>query len=160
MSEKRHSRRHWFVDPKIQGALIGRVALYWSACLLAAGLMLWCSLAGSRPESLIYGGLGVVWMHFGPVLIASLLLLPIAIVDVIRFSNRFVGPLLRLRRSMRQLARGEHVAPIQFREGDYWQDLAEGFNGVLARVQAETPAAALGIWDGGWKEEDQTVAIA
>jgi hypothetical protein len=160
MSEKRRPRRHWFVDPKLQGALICRLVLYWSACLLATGLMLGCSLAGSRPESLIYGGLGVVWLHFGPVVIISMLLLPIMIVDVIRFSNRFVGPLLRLRRSMRQLARGEHVEPITFRRGDYWQDFADEFNAVLAHVQTEPLAIASGSWDGGWREEDQTVAIA
>ena len=42
----------------------------------------------------------------------ALALLPLVVVDVLRLSNRFVGPLLRLRRSLRQLARGEYVEPI------------------------------------------------
>ena len=49
------------------------------------------------------------------------------------------GPLVRLRRSMRALARGEHVEPIKFREGDFWQEFAEEFNAVAARVQGERP---------------------
>jgi hypothetical protein len=160
MSAKRYSRRYWFVDPRLQGALIRRLVLYWAACLAATGLMLWCSLAGTRPEALSHGQLGQVWVHFGPVVIVSLFLLPVMIVDVIRFSNRFVGPLLRLRRSMRQLARGEHVEPIEFRQGDYWLDLAEEFNAVVARTQGPPNVACSTDWDPGWNEDQQTVAIA
>ena len=64
-------------------------------------------------------------VYCGPVVIVSLLLLPLVIFDMIRFSNRFVGPLLRLRRSMRQLARGQRVEPLKFRSNDLWQDLAD-----------------------------------
>jgi hypothetical protein len=56
-------------------------------------------------------------------------------------SNRFVGPLVRLRRSMRKLARGEHVDPICFRDNDFWHDFANEFNAVAARVQKESPKA-------------------
>ena len=35
-------RRFIFVDPKIQGALVVRVALYWIMCLVTVGLMLLC----------------------------------------------------------------------------------------------------------------------
>jgi signal transduction histidine kinase len=79
-----------------------------------------------------------MWFSFRPVFLAAFLLLPLVIFDIIRFSNRFVGPILRLRRSMRQLARGEHVEPIKFRGTDFWQDFADEFNAVLARVQDRT----------------------
>lgn len=80
-----------------------------------------------------------MWFHYGPALIASLLLLPLVIADIVRLSNQFVGPLLRLRRSMRQLARGEYVEPIEFRDTDFWQDFADEFNGVVARIQEPAP---------------------
>ena len=75
-----------------------------------------------------------MWFFYGPAAIASFLLLPLVIVDIIRFSNRFVGPLLRLRRSMRALARGEYVEPIEFRDNDFWYDFADEFNAVRARI--------------------------
>ena len=52
-----------------------------------------------------------------------------------------VGPLLRVRRSMRALARGEAVEPIEFRGGDYWKEIADEFNAVRARVLACDAAA-------------------
>ena len=76
-----------------------------------------------------------MWFHFGPALVASFILLPLVVYDIIRTSNRFTGPLLRLRRSMRALAAGEQVKEIRFRDGDFWQDLAEDFNAVARRVQ-------------------------
>jgi signal transduction histidine kinase len=80
-----------------------------------------------------------MWFHYGPALIASILLLPLIVVDIVRMSNRFVGPLVRLRRSMRQLAQGEHVEPITFRDDDFWKEFADEFNAVLARVQGGDP---------------------
>ena len=76
-----------------------------------------------------------MWFFYGPAAIASFLLLPLVIMDVIRMSNRFVGPLLRLRRSMRALARGEDVEPIEFRDNDFWHDFADEFNAVNARIR-------------------------
>jgi hypothetical protein len=57
------------------------------------------------------------------------------IYDVVRMSNRFCGPLFRLRRSIRALSRGEHVDPISFREGDFWPEIAQEFNTLLVRAQ-------------------------
>ena len=51
-------------------------------------------------------------------------------------SNRFVGPIYRLRRSMRSLANGEEVDPVFLRDGDYWFDFAEDFNRVAAEMGA------------------------
>ena len=45
--------------------------------------------------------------------------------------------MLRLRRAMRELARGEDVQPVRFRDGDFWHDFAEEFNAIAARIQKE-----------------------
>lgn len=135
-------RKQLFVDSKVQGALAVRVVLYWAVCLLTILLMLlfWRIVTGpARPVSMHFADM---WFFYGPPAVASLLLLPLVIVDIVRLSNRFTGPLLRLRRSMRALARGEHVAPIEFRDGDFWQDFAEEFNQVLARVQGSNSVTA------------------
>jgi hypothetical protein len=136
MSDMKCQRKHLFVDLKVQGALVARVVSYWLFCLLGIILMLLCWQIITGPARMFYTQFDSMWFHYGPAMIASFILLPLVVVDVIRFSNRFVGPMLRLRRSLRQLVQGEDVEPIIFRDNDFWHDLAVDFNTLRARVQA------------------------
>jgi hypothetical protein len=136
MSNAKCQRKHLFVDPKVQGLLVGRIMLYWIVCLISTTLFLLCWRIVTGPARLFYTHFDDMWFHYGPVLIASLVLLPLVIIDIIRFSNRFVGPMLRLQRSMRQLAHGEDVEPIEFRNGDFWHEFAAEFNALRKRIQA------------------------
>ena len=140
MSRKENRRKKWFVDATLQTALVTRIVLYWAACVIdiAATLIFW--RIGTSAANSVNPRWDGIWFDYGPVLLALLLLLPLGIVDIVRFSNRFVGPILRLRRSMQRLARGEDVQPIQFRRGDFWQGFADEFNAVLARVQGHADA--------------------
>jgi hypothetical protein len=135
MSKTSFARKRLFVDPEVQGQLVLRVILYWVTCLITVALMVMCWRIVNGPARPFYRHLDDMWFHLGPALLASLLLLPIVVVDVIRVSNRFVGPLLRLRRSLRGLARGEEVEPIRFRQGDFWQGFADEFNSLVTRVK-------------------------
>jgi hypothetical protein len=119
-------------------------------------LMLLCWRIVTGPARFFYTHFDEMWFNFGPALIASLVLLPLVVMDIVRLSNRFVGPLVRLRRGMRALARGEAVQPIQFRQGDFWQDFAEEFNGVVARMQAleNRPAAGCPSHDENPSQEE------
>ena len=139
MANKKTLRKQLFVDPKVQGALVLRTVLYWVICLVTITLMLLCWRILTGPARMFYTHLDDMWFHFGPALVASTLLLPLVILDMIRLSNRFAGPLLRLRRSMRALAHGEHVEPIEFRDGDFWQEFANEFNTLAARLQDAAP---------------------
>ena len=132
--DKKTLRKHLFVDRKVQGALIARVVMYWVVCLITIALMLLCWDIITGPARMFYLHFDDMWFFYGPAAIASFLLLPLIIVDIIRVSNRFVGPMLRLRRSMRALARGEYVEPIEFRSNDFWYDFADEFNAVRARI--------------------------
>ncbi len=157
MSRVDQLRKRLFVDPKVQGTLVIRVLSYWIVCLVTVTLMLLCWSVLCTPR-LFYTHLDDMWFHYGAALVASLILLPMVIVDIIRVTNRFAGPMLRLRRSMRALARGEHVEPIRFREGDFWKEFADEFNAVVARVQRAdcTPQPAeneVGEQQGGSTEE-------
>ena len=132
--DKKALRKHLFVDRKVQGALIARVVMYWIVCLITIALMLLCWDIVTGPARVFYRHFDDMWFFYGPPAIASFLLLPLVILDIIRISNRFVGPLLRLRRSMRALARGEYVEPIEFRGNDFWYDFADEFNALRARI--------------------------
>ena len=117
MSSMKRLRTHLLVDPKIQGTLLVRVLLYWALGLIGMTMMLlfWRMLVG--PAGKFHSNFDEMWFYYEPALIASALLLPLVVMDVLRFSNQMVGPLLRVRRSMRALARGEYVEPIEFRGG-------------------------------------------
>lgn len=81
--------------------------------------------------------------YCGPVLVSTLVVLPLVLLDLMRVTNRFVGPLFRLRRDMRKLANGEAVAAVSFRKHDFWRETAEEFNAVIQRVrQLERELAA------------------
>ena len=138
MASKKSLRKQFFVDPKVQGALLWRVVLYWFTCLATMIIMLLCWRIVTGPARILYNQFDEMWFYYGPAFIVSLVVLPLVLIDLVRMSNRFAGPMLRLRRSMRALARGEHVEPIRFREKDFWRDFAEEFNAVVARVQGET----------------------
>jgi len=140
MSNMKSLRKRLFVDPKVQGALVARVVLYWVLCLITITLMLLCWRIMTGSARLFYTHFGEMWFFYGPAVVASFLLLPLVVIDIIRLSNRFVGPMLRLRRSLRALARGEHVEPLEFRDADFWHEFADEFNAVLRRVQGENSA--------------------
>lgn len=127
-------RKRLFVDAKVQGALLVRGVAYWLFALLAISLLLLCWRVWAVPGRPFAFHLDHLWYFYAPALFASLLLLPIVLVDIVKLSSRFVGPLVRLRNGMRALARGERVKPIRFRKGDFWQDFAQEFNAVAARM--------------------------
>ena len=138
-------RQRLFVDKSVQGALVRRVAMYWIVacwgifCVLA-GFPIGVTLAIGAQDGLTVGSLLYQsWLDFWPSLIASFIVLPVIVWDLLRLSHRFVGPMIRLRNGMRDLADGKQVHSIAFREGDFWCEFADEFNRVAARLEAATP---------------------
>ena len=132
---KKSSRRRFFVDPRLQLALVLRVALYWVVCTVVLALL------ASVQVLLTGGNLGYgvlidrVLVSFGPALVASVIVLPMLLFDCVRFSNRFAGPMFRLRDQLKQLADTGHAEPVKFRKGDFWYEMAQEFNRVAERMQ-------------------------
>lgn len=135
----RADRRSYFVDKKVQGALLARAARYW---LLSVVVVATLTVLGWM---FVSPGMGVLiqlrehlpWLLGGMfvALVVSLSVLPVILYDLAKMSNRFVGPMLRLRRAMGEAAAGEHVEPIHFRDHDYWQEFADAFNLLNNRLQ-------------------------
>src|SRR5207253_2535801 len=77
-------RSIFFIDRKVQGALVVRTAIYWVFCLFSVALMLICWSAFAGPPK-PFAALAVDLYHrYGPGLLASLMLLPVAAMDVVR----------------------------------------------------------------------------
>ncbi len=128
-------RSIFFIDRKVQGALIVRTCIYWLFCLFSVSLMLICWRAFSGPLRPFRVMAGEVYQQHAAVLLASLILLPITAMDVLRLSSRFVGPVSRMRSALEDLAAGRSIEPVQFRDDDYWRDLAGNLNEVAARLK-------------------------
>jgi hypothetical protein len=139
---KNNKRTINFIDKSVQGALMIRFVGYWAACLVIMFgmlasvpiMMAVCCLFDESPTlaQITYD----TWKLFWPSMLAALLILPAVLWDLTRMSNRFVGPIYRLRRSMRSLANGDEVAPVILRDGDFWFDFAEDFNRVASKMGA------------------------
>ncbi|HZZ82053.1 MAG TPA: hypothetical protein VFE62_26370 [Gemmataceae bacterium] len=70
-----------------------------------------------------------------PAFILLLVLVPVMAWDTIRFTHRLVGPLVRFRKTIQDLAAGEPVRPIKLREGDYLTEMRDEFNAMLEELQ-------------------------
>lgn len=132
----RNQRKKYFVDRQVQGALVCRTVAYVSLVLMLVSLL--SALCVTVMEGPLSGSQLAerMWSKLGPAWVASILLIPIVVIDCIRLSNRFAGPMLRLRRAMKDLAAGKDVAMIKLRKGDFWYDFAEDFNGMLIERKA------------------------
>lgn len=141
MKRKKSERRgRLFADFGVQGQLLKHVFLHWIGFLLGtAAILVLIEMLSGTP-----GGLGRVRRMHAPTLVAIIMLAPIFIVDMIRFSHRFVGPVVRLRREMKDLAEGKINSPLEFRDGDYWHDLADDFN-AIAKQLAESKRVAKNV---------------
>ena len=132
----RHSnqRGKYFVDRSVQGALLLRTAANWGLFLLLTGLFILCVevITGHSPREAITN----LRLTHGPTILAVAVLAPLFLYDMCKLSNRFAGPMVRLRQAMRELADGQEVSPCRFRAGDYWGEMAQDFNRIAARVQA------------------------
>jgi hypothetical protein len=127
-------RKRLFVDHKVQGALMLRAVEYWFCCVLTVGLaLLGRNLITGSSES-FYDYLLDACHYFLTAGVVSILVLPLLIYDALKLSNKFTGPLFRLRRELRRLAAGEHVPPIRFRSRDFWVAMADEFNAASERM--------------------------
>ncbi|MEM0924408.1 MAG: hypothetical protein AAGJ83_00085 [Planctomycetota bacterium] len=133
MSKSQRSRL--LVDPSVQWSIAGRVLIHWGlflVCLVSLGALVRILVAvGSQPFSEAWRSAAVSQI---PVLGVMFVLMPLFLRDTLKLSNRFAGPMFRLRTSLKSLASDQAVDPIKFRQGDFWQEAAEDFNQIAARM--------------------------
>ena len=134
-------RRRIFIDRPLQVAVLFRAFLYWAVCLLAQLLMaFFLATVTSTGDDFSTKG-PQLWWHLQISLFAAVVLLPIVLLDILKLSHRWAGPIFRLRTCLHALGRGESVPPIRFRDRDFWQELAGDFNVVAAELHRRRVAA-------------------
>lgn len=131
-------RRQWINHQPVQGALLRHTLLTWFTALAV-----W-ALVGSAWDWLWAGQSSWWGRAFAVTLISAAFGLPLILLRLIRLTNRFVGPVHRLKLSLRRLARRDAVQPIRFRQTDFGHELADAFNELLQSWPAELGGPAPG----------------
>ena len=134
----RVQRKQNFVDKHVQGALLRRIFFHWVIFffVVTMSVVMLQAMLGDPAQSLVtrlkheMGN----FVFMGVILLA---LFPAFMLDTIRFSNRFVGPIARLRRHLRQLGSGD-TEHCKFRENDYWAEMAGEFNEVADMIDSKS----------------------
>jgi hypothetical protein len=111
----------------------------------------------SAPGRPITSHFTALWTRNTPLIAAVLALFPVFAYDSIKLSNRFAGPMLRLRRAMREVVLEERYSRLEFRKDDFWQDVAENFNQIVERLQEKASADAAVATD--WRKPNDTVLV-
>lgn len=133
-------RKKTFVDPKVQGALVKRLVIHWCSFLFVASLVAFCLQVLSNPFRSIGEHAQQMWWTHGPFLVVMVFLLPVFVLDTIKLSHRFAGPIYRLRQTILEIADGGDPPKLKFRDFDFWQGLAGDFNRMLERLNSnQTP---------------------
>jgi len=133
----KHKRKKNFVDNKVQGALLRRIFSHWVLFFAVAGgaVIMLQTLLGD-PNISITERFKEQLSEFTLFAIVMVALFPGFMLDTVRFSNRFVGPIGRLRRHLQQLSRGD-TAECKFRGDDFWIEVAAEFNDVATLVKEQ-----------------------
>lgn len=127
-------RKRIFVDSAVQGALIRNVLTHWLVFVITLAVILGAFQFFQDPMASAEEHLALFPRRHGLTFLVLVLLLPTFLWDTARLSNRFAGPVLRLRRMMQTLAAGNDPGELRFRDGDFWTELGDHFNGIRARA--------------------------
>lgn len=128
-------RERILVDPKVQWTIAGRVLMHWAlfvVCITSISVMVRVlSAVGEQPFS---SALQAALRSQIPIFGVMMMLLPVFLRDTLKLSNRFAGPMYRLRIALKSLNETGTAAPIKFRTGDFWLEAADDFNETLEQV--------------------------
>jgi methyl-accepting chemotaxis protein len=118
-----------------QTRILLRVGCYWLIYLVALWnlLFVWRMLA-EGPGDLLAQYSRFVQDYYPP-LVLFIVLLPVAAWDAMKFAHRVVGPLVRVRQTLQEMAAGKSVRPVRFRDGDSLGELRDDFNAMLEALQ-------------------------
>ncbi|MEL6896575.1 MAG: hypothetical protein AAFP90_10765 [Planctomycetota bacterium] len=117
------------VDPEVQGSILRKIALHWVLLFLAntLALVVWMRLFVT-PDGTWGDLLTQCAQRYLPFFVVSLALIPAFVLDTMKMTNRFAGPILRLRNALADVAAGRAIKPLRFRDNDFWQSIATDFN--------------------------------
>ncbi len=132
-----NKRRQYLIDRRTQFKIAGQlVALWFAGIAIVAGfplfaMLMYGGIIAKLPMPMIFEQIfDAVWFP----LMMALIVVPLGVWYSFRFSNRLAGPIFRVNREITRLAGGIDSCPVTLREGDFFKELAESFNGLREQV--------------------------
>lgn len=139
-----NNRTRYFINPKFQTRCIlnsvGSAALAISVFLAANVYFFWKLKKmgvdlGLKADSPFFQFIGQQEQKlFFIFAVAAAVTFVFLTVRAILFSHKIAGPLYKLHRHMKGIAEGQAATPVQFREKDFFPELADAFNAQLGRI--------------------------
>lgn len=148
MESSRIRRAQFLTERSLQVQYVALVLGCMVAVLAVAGVILYVTgwsqlverLTNVYPQGRLQEILRVIYLRL---VIGFLALLPLAVTAAIIVSHRVAGPLVRIKRYLRFMARGEFdLAPLELRRYDELKDLAVLINEIIAKARARGGAGA------------------
>jgi hypothetical protein len=135
MNNQNPRRTKKFIDSRVQGALARRIILHWVVFLGVGVLVAFILQVLSNPFRPLASHAQDMWWTHGPFLLVLFFLLPVFVVDTIKLSHRFAGPIYALRKAIREVAHGDKPRRLKFRKRDFWRELADDYNAMLEKLE-------------------------
>ncbi len=130
-------RGRLYIDKDVQRALVLQLVRHWALFMVVLTGILLALDSLSEPQRSLRQHLLSLWQRHTTLLVVVVALFPAFLYDSIKLSNRFAGPIMRLRSALREAAAGELSQPLVFRKSDFWQDMAVNYNALRERLQEE-----------------------
>jgi hypothetical protein len=137
----KHKRGRLLVDPGFQIRLLARFAGYcfvWSLLLVHISFAIdyiFVHMTNVALNQGVHKTLGEVYLQFlqqlSPVLVTWVVVMPLFLRDLLRFSNRVAGPLYRCRKVMQDMASGKPVTEFEPRKRDLMKNFFDDFNALI-----------------------------
>jgi hypothetical protein len=144
----RDRRSRYLVYPEFQYRLLARLVSYW--VLYHLGLWHLVFLVGFVCNKLDASTAGKgLWSSYGDfalahtgVILCFLGMLPVFVCNMLKFSSRLAGPLVRFRNTIRAMADGKPVGPVRLRKHDLMSGFLAAFNRMVHTWNSQTSQAA------------------
>ncbi|HZN40295.1 MAG TPA: HAMP domain-containing protein [Planctomycetota bacterium] len=136
-------RKSVIVDASAQARMVLGLSVLPLAVILVAAIAMWyfgnCLFAEAKDSNADLPSLGAVTMIQYLFVVATGAL---AVIQAVRYSNRVVGPAMRIKRSLQQIRAGDLDTRIKLRKGDALTDVADELNRLMDHLRQGTPAMA------------------
>jgi hypothetical protein len=142
-------RSQLLIDPSVQWPILQRTALYTASCAVYFMVVLFYAesskIGHESPWKSLHHCFDVI-VCWAPGLT---MLAPIIAYDLLIYTNRFTGPMFRLRREMRRLIDDESEHPVKLRDNDHCMEMADMFNELreeILELRAARPQVAKSLF--------------
>lgn len=131
------TRKKMLVDAPIQKGLLVRVLIYIVFGFFFITLPMSFVRTWYEPDVMWVTHFSQVWLEHLPLLVCLVAIIPFVTYDLLRFSNRFVGPIHRIRKELKRHDSGlDPSGELKVRPDDFWEDLPESINGLIEEIHS------------------------